>query len=126
LERGTFRSLCRTGSLQTVARELRKGKTDLVGVQEVGWQKGRRIVHFATDRGRGIIGKGQVFFVHEKIASADRRVEFIGDRMSCVILRGRWCNIIVLNVHAPCEDTGDDVKGSFYEELGRVSGRFRR
>jgi hypothetical protein len=23
-------------------------------------------------------------------------------------------------VHAPCEDKGDDVKDSFYEELGRV------
>jgi hypothetical protein len=28
-------------------------------------------------------------------------VEFISDRMSYVILRGRWCNIIVLKVHAP-------------------------
>jgi hypothetical protein len=40
--------------------------------------------------------------------------------MSYIILRGRWCNIIVLNVHAPCEDKGDDVKDSFYEELGLV------
>jgi hypothetical protein len=40
--------------------------------------------------------------------------------MSYIKLRGRWCNIIVLNVHAPCEDKGDDVKDSFYEELGRV------
>jgi hypothetical protein len=37
-----------------------------------------------------------------------------------MILRGRWCNIIVLNVHATNEDKGDDVKDSFYEELGRV------
>jgi hypothetical protein len=34
-----------------------------------------------------------------------------------MILRGRWCNIIFLNVHVPCEDKSDDVKGSFYEEL---------
>jgi hypothetical protein len=39
--------------------------------------------------------------------------------MSYIILRGCWYNIIVLNVHAPGEDKGDDVKGSFYEELGR-------
>jgi hypothetical protein len=38
--------------------------------------------------------------------------------MSYIILRGRWCNVIVLNVHAPCEDKGDDVKNSFCEELG--------
>jgi hypothetical protein len=46
--------------------------------------------------------------------------------MSCVILRGRWCSIIVLNVLAPCEDTSDDVKDSFYEELGRVFEQFPR
>jgi hypothetical protein len=31
-------------------------------------------------------------------------------------LRGRWCNIIVLNVHAPTEEKSDDAKDSFYEE----------
>jgi hypothetical protein len=51
-------------------------------------------------------------------------VEFINNRLSYVILRGRWCNIIVLNVHAPCEDKGDDVKDSFCEELERVFDQF--
>jgi hypothetical protein len=46
--------------------------------------------------------------------------------MSYIILRGRWCNIVVLNVHAPCEDKSDDVKDSFYEELGRVFDQFPR
>jgi hypothetical protein len=40
--------------------------------------------------------------------------------MSYIILRGRWCHIIVLNVHTPIEDKVDDVKDSFYEELKRV------
>jgi hypothetical protein len=35
--------------------------------------------------------------------------------MSYIILRGRWCNIIVLNVHAPTEDKTDDIKDRFYE-----------
>jgi hypothetical protein len=30
-----------------------------------------------------------------------------------MILRGRWFGIIVLNVHAPIEDEGDD-KNRFY------------
>jgi hypothetical protein len=41
--------------------------------------------------------------------------------MSYIILRGRWCHIIVLNVHDPTEDKIDDVV-SFYEE--RVFGKF--
>jgi exonuclease III len=34
------RSLYRIGSLKTVARELEKYKLDLMGVQEVRWEKG--------------------------------------------------------------------------------------
>jgi hypothetical protein len=44
--------------------------------------------------------------------------------MSYIILRGRWCHIIVLNVHAPTEDKTDDVKDSFYEEPERVFDTF--
>jgi hypothetical protein len=29
-------------------------------------------------------------------------------------------------VHAPCEDTSDDIKDSFYDELGRVFDQFHR
>jgi hypothetical protein len=46
--------------------------------------------------------------------------------MSHMILRGRWCNIIVVNVRTPCEDSCDDVKDSFCEELGRVFDQFPR
>jgi hypothetical protein len=44
--------------------------------------------------------------------------------MSYIILRGRWCNIIVLNVHAPTDDAIDDMKDSFYKELERVFHTF--
>jgi hypothetical protein len=62
--------------------------------------------------------------VHKRIISAVKRVEFVSDRMSCIILRGRWCHIIVLNLHAPTEDKTDDVKDSFYEELEYVFHKF--
>jgi hypothetical protein len=44
--------------------------------------------------------------------------------MACIILRGRWRHVIVLDVHAPTEDKTDDVKDSFYEELERVFDKF--
>jgi hypothetical protein len=58
--------------------------------------------------------------LHKRIVSAVKRVGFVSDRMSYIILRGRWCHIIVMNIHAPTEDKTDDVKDSFYEELERV------
>jgi hypothetical protein len=36
--------------------------------------------------------------------------------MSYIALRGSWCNIFVLNVHAPSQDKSDDSK----EELEQV------
>jgi hypothetical protein len=44
--------------------------------------------------------------------------------MSYIKLRGHWCHIIVLNVHAPTEDRTDDVKASFYNELECVFDTF--
>jgi exonuclease III len=67
---------------------------------------------------------GTVFFVHQRIVSVIKRVEFVSDRMSYIVLRGRWCNIFVLNVHAPTEEKSDDSKYSFYEELEQVFDHF--
>jgi hypothetical protein len=44
--------------------------------------------------------------------------------MSYIILRGRGCHIIVLNVHAPTEDKTDNVEDSLYEELERMFDKF--
>jgi hypothetical protein len=57
------------------------------------------------------------FFVHKRAISAVKRVEFVNDRMSYIVLRGRWCHAIILNVHAPTENKTDDVEDSLYEEL---------
>jgi hypothetical protein len=67
---------------------------------------------------------GTDFFVHKRIISAVKRVLFVNDRMSYIILRGRWFHIIVPNVHVPTEDKTDDVKDSFYEELERIFNKF--
>jgi hypothetical protein len=55
---------------------------------------------------------GTGFFVHKRIISSVKKVEFVSDMMSYIILRGHWCHIIVLNVHAPTEDKIHDVKDS--------------
>jgi hypothetical protein len=44
--------------------------------------------------------------------------------MSYIILKGRCCDIIVLNEHAPTEDKSDDMKDNFYEVLEHVLEKF--
>ena len=53
-----------------------------------------------------------------------KRIEFVSDRLSYIVLRGRWHNIIVVNVHAPYEEKSDESKDSFYEELEQVFDHF--
>ena len=67
---------------------------------------------------------GNRIFVHHRIVSAVKRVEFVSDRISYIVLRGRWCNITVLNVHAPSEKKNNDSKDSFYEELEQAFDHF--
>jgi hypothetical protein len=44
--------------------------------------------------------------------------------MSYIILRCHWCDIIILNIHAPTEDKVDDLMDRFYEELEHLFGKF--
>jgi hypothetical protein len=85
-----------------------------VGVQEVRWENGgterAEDYTFFYWQGNGDLQLGTGFFAHNRILSAVRREEFVSDRMSYIILRSCWCNIIVLNVHAPCEGKGGDEK----------------
>jgi hypothetical protein len=65
------RRLYRAGSLKTIARELEKYKTDLMGVQEVGWEKGgserAQDYTFLYGNGNEDHQLGTCFFIHKRI-----------------------------------------------------------
>jgi hypothetical protein len=56
-------------------------------------------------------------FVHKRIIPAAKRVEFVSYRVPYIIQRGRWCDAIVLNIHAPKERKIDDMEDSLSEEV---------
>jgi len=53
-----------------------------------------------------------------------KTAEFFSDGLSYRVPRGRWLNIIFVNVHAPSEIESDELKDSFYEELEEVFDHF--
>jgi len=98
-------SLYGSESITSVTTESARNKLDLVGVQEVSWDKGGNVREgdyiFSMETRTKIISLEQDFLVHHRIFSAVKTVEFVTARMLYTGLRGRWCNIIVLNVHVP-------------------------
>ena len=65
-----------------------------MGVQEVRWDKERTVsagdYNFFLLKWKRKLSIGNRIFVYHRIVSAVTTVQFVSDRMSYIVLRGRW------------------------------------
>jgi hypothetical protein len=51
-------------------------------------------------------------------------VGFVTDWVPYAVLKGHWCDIIILNVHSPAEDESDFAKDISCKELEHMFDQF--
>jgi hypothetical protein len=81
-------------------------------VRQRGHGKSRGI-YFFYEKGHENNRSETGFLEHHRTVSAAKRVEFISDRMSYIVLRGRRCKKFVLNKYQPSEEKSDNSKDTF-------------
>ncbi|KAJ4444090.1 hypothetical protein ANN_05879 [Periplaneta americana] len=94
-------SLYRTGGVTLGAKKLVRYKIEFVGVQEVRLdgnsisQIGDYLLHYGEGNDNHQLGTG--FFIHKRIKSAVKKVDIISDRLSYLVLKGRWTFALIFN-----------------------------
>ena len=104
-------------------------RSELAGVQDVGWDKGGTVRvedynFFLCKKEAKIINCEQDFLYTAQCYKLLREQSLLAIGFIIWFLRSRWCNVIVLNVHALNAEKHDDLEDSFHEELEQASDHF--
>jgi len=95
-----------------------RARSELACVQDVGWDKGTVRAEddnfFYAKRKRKSTIANRIFCTRHSTVSSLLAIGL------CVVLRGRWCNVIVLNVHVSSEEKSDDSKTVFLRNYSRL------
>jgi hypothetical protein len=106
--------------------ELRKYKIAIAAIQETRWTKSTPQA-FANN-GYNIYTSsltkkhefGTAFFVGSKVNYLVTNFTPINKRLCILRVKGRFCNYSLINIHAPTNDSEEEAKDQFYEQLERA------
>ncbi|KAJ4444054.1 hypothetical protein ANN_05843 [Periplaneta americana] len=81
-------------------------------------QQRNKVLRFGTWNVTSLYRTGGVTLVAKELARY--RIDFVG------VQEGRWCDIVVINAHAPTEEKDDHIKDRFYEGLEQTFDQLPR
>lgn len=117
-----IRTLYRAGALQTLTNELKRYRMDIVALQEIRWTgNGEQklddymLLYGGNTTERHELGTG--FMIKRKLWNSLINFTAMNERLSMLRLQTKKFKITLLNIHAPTEETDQDIKDDFYETL---------
>ena len=120
------RTLHITGGLRMTINELRKYKIAIAAIQETRWTKltPRAFVsskyNIYTSSQTNKHEFGTAFFVDSEFNHLVTNFTAINERLCVLRLKGRFFNYSLINIHAPTNDSEEEAKDEFYEQLERA------
>ena len=116
-------SLNRTGAFKCLKDQLKKYKVMIAALQEIRWKESSIMdsgdyTLFCSSNGTSNFGTG--FVVHKKIKPAVLNFNPINGRLCSLRIKMKFFNLSVICAHAPTEESSEEDKDVFYEQLERT------
>jgi hypothetical protein len=110
-------------SLRFSINELRKYKIAKAAIQETRWNKSTPLAF--TSNGYNIFTRSlvnnheceTVLLVDSKFNHMVKNFTPINERLRVIRIKGRFFNYSLINIHAPTNDSEEEAKDQFYEQL---------
>ncbi|EFN75852.1 Craniofacial development protein 2, partial [Harpegnathos saltator] len=124
------RTLLQPEKMAEVAEEMERYGLCAAALQEIIW-KGQgelrkrkySIVYYGGEKpGQRDTG----FYINEEMRKSVLLFEPINDRICRLRIKGKFQNITMISVYAPTEDSDDEMKNKFYDDLTKICDRISK
>lgn len=116
-----IRTMLQIGKTEEISREMNRYKVDILALQEIRWKGQGRVdkktytIYYSGEMKQG--QNGTAFMVNRKVAGNVLQFRAISGRLSYLQIKNKQANISIVNAYAPTEESNDNDKIKFYEEL---------
>jgi hypothetical protein len=103
-----------------IINEIRKYKIAIAAIKETRWNHLESSYNIYTSSLANNHEFGTAFLVYSKFNQMVKNFIPINERLCVVRIKGRFFNYSLINIHAPKNDSENEAKGQFYDQLDRA------